>query len=70
MEEKKLNNWFCGLTVRQKEYIATNILLSVGQDPISAQYPNCTTIWLSASTDRKSMIYDQCTDRQGLWIAN
>lgn len=68
MTTTELDNWFCSLSVKQKEHIACKVLLKQEKDPKRGLYPNCTDVWLLLSEDIKQNIHDHCTDSHGMWI--
>jgi len=68
MTEIELDNWFCSLTVKQKEHIACKVLLKQERDPKAGIYPNCADVWMSLDEDIKDKIHDHCTDKHGMWI--
>lgn len=68
MTDKQLDNWFCSLSVKQKEHIACKILAKQGKDPKEGLYPNSYNIWKELDEERKNGIHDHCTDSHGMWI--
>ncbi|MCF0182571.1 MAG: hypothetical protein HUK11_10050 [Muribaculaceae bacterium] len=54
-----MNTWWAGLTIAQKERIATK----ANAKPV--QYPACSTWWEQQSQERKVAIHDHCTDKHG-----
>lgn len=68
MTEKELNNWFCSLTIKQKEHIACKILLKHKRDAKEGLYPKSVLVWNELDTEKKNWIHSHCTDKHGMWI--
>lgn len=68
MSEKELNDWFCSLTIKQKEHIAYRLCTINNTDKENIPYPNCVNVWLPLCVEQKQTIHDHCTDKHGMWI--
>jgi len=68
MTKNQLDDWFCSLSIKQKEHIACKVLLKQEKDPKRGLYPNCVTIWNELDEEVKNTIHDHCTDKHGMWI--
>lgn len=69
MTEQELDNWFCSLSVKQKEHIAAKLAKYNGLDAKEYMYPNCWDLWARCDdVVQKQMIHDHCTDNHGMWI--
>jgi len=68
MENVKLMDWFCSLSIQQKEHIACKVLLQQGKDPKEGVYPRCVTVWESLTFEQQQSIYEHCTDHHGMFI--
>lgn len=54
------DDWWSSLKVTEKERIASKI----AKRPVN--YPECTTIWAELPEDRKTTVFEHCTDKHGL----
>jgi len=68
MTNTELDNWFCSLSVKQKEHIACKVLMKQEKDPKQGLYPNCVNVWNELDEEKKNIIHDHCTDKHGMWI--
>jgi len=68
MTNSQLDDWFCSLSVKQKEHIACKVLKAQDKDPKGGLYPNCASVWSELDEERKESIHEHCTDRHGMWI--
>lgn len=67
-DEQMLDNWFCSITVKQKEHIAAKLAKYNNLDAKEFMYPNCVTLWERCDAEQKQVIHDHCTDHHGMWI--
>jgi len=68
MTRRALDNWFCSLSVKQKEHIAAKIAMQQGKSANEARYPNSVKFWADLPVENKQQIHDHCTDSHGMWI--
>lgn len=68
MTKTQLDDWYCSLSIKQKEHIACKVLLKQGLDPKNGLYPNCISVWTQLDLETQNWIHDHCTDRHGMWI--
>lgn len=61
----KLDIWWSGLRVTEKERIATKILSKNPQMQGEAAYPHCTALWNALPEDKKEWIYNHCKFKHG-----
>ena len=68
MDNKSLDQWWAGLTIAQKERIASKAASKRSGNPEQVRYPECTRWWLGADAGQKEWVYAQCTDKHGLLL--
>lgn len=60
-----LNKWWSGLRISEKERVASKILLHNPGMEGSAEYPDCTDVWLALPEDTKAWVYKHCLFKHG-----
>lgn len=68
MNKETLEDWWCNLTIAQKERIASKYVSKHAGVTMTCYYPNCTNLWNSLSDFDKQVIYEHCTDAHGLLL--
>lgn len=66
MKKEDLNKWWSGLTVTQKEHIASKVVSKRDGPPTQIHYPACTVVWNELSDEQQEFIHDHCTDKHGM----
>lgn len=64
----KNDEWWAGLTIAQKERIATKARSKsqpAGTPVVPVLYPMCSTWWNSLDEEHKTWLHDHCSDRHG-----
>jgi len=54
-----LDEWWCQLTINEKERIAGKLFKD------DFKYPKCTAHWLGLDDEKKQRIHDHVTDKHG-----
>ena len=68
MDNKSLDQWWAGLTIAQKERIASKAASKRSGNSEQVLYPECTRWWLGVEAEQKEWVYAHCTDKHGLLL--
>lgn len=68
MTKDALAEWWSGLTIAEKERIASKIASKGANKPIEVTYPECTRVWNTLDQQHKEKVYSHCTDDHGILL--
>lgn len=69
MTKDGLAEWWSGLTIAEKERIASKIATKRAGKETRVAYPECTVVWNSLDMERQEKVHTHCTDDHGLLLA-
>lgn len=65
MKKEQLDGWWAGLTIKQKERIASKAATKKAGRTCEVLYPNCTNWWIFLTDEEQTHIYEHCVDAHG-----